>query len=454
KGREPAMGYLTVDGEYRDRDPNMLDEFFDRVAVDDADPNFAETLCETGARPVWIGLEGAELWQMFLQGLRNAPSGLLQGALSYPVDIGWFGYGCAASLGLVGSEAQGRIVDTARTAGRLLGEVAVPQLADRYQRQQSIIELNQGEALPFPNVPTGEGPAPQALDRLEQLDRFGGENAGDAAGAFLAEALRAPPTTEMRVALLASTYINSQLTQYGYHTAGRFAGGAAVKLVLSMFAARAFPVGGVAAINSWYYTAAMFLITTLGSIIRLAEKHYDKFGNLDNMTVSQLLLSFTSGVDDIDEMENMRRQTMREVDQNWDHLCWNHRRYLREVLGVSFGEESPSLDRQAEALGARLNEIRWELISANTEDEFYEALLKAHNEAIFMKQLGINHPMVDYFVRLGDPTVLHFLNMVLVSISRGFVNLTGPMDLNFWNIIMREQRRYMEQNNNPDYRFD
>lgn len=106
-------GYLSRDGRYID-DPNLIEEFFNRSEIASDHPHFAETLATTGARPVWYGLSRSEVAQAAFGSLVDTSNweSFLKGAASYPVDVGWCGYGIAAATGLIGQSAQARVSST------------------------------------------------------------------------------------------------------------------------------------------------------------------------------------------------------------------------------------------------------------------------------------------------------------------------------------------------------
>lgn len=391
------MGYLSKNGEYIENE-GMIQRLFDRMEIDDAHPDFAETIAGSPSTPLIYGLEASEIMQAVWESLKEKENwvSMAQGFASYPADIGWFGYGVASWMGALGPVNQKKVNDTGAKVGELISEAA-------------------------------EFLAPAA--------------AGTAVGVAASV-----PQNMNKLAFLGSVYLNYLLTGGVYKAAGRMAGGYATRLFVAILVSRGAASIGLGVTpqaitsNKWY-SRGFSAVTTVGSMVRTGEKMHDKFGSVAEMTLMDVIVSATTGEDDAETIKGILQQMGRDAEGRLDNL-WNDIAVEYERYGTRHYEE--------------INEIKWQLFQAMSgmrytydETEFYEKLIKAHNLCILLRDKGVDHPTIDYFINLADPTILHVMRLLFFSVMAAFGNMLTIPDtaMTYWGLLNAELSRSSEINN-------
>lgn len=432
-------GYISKSGDYISGDDSMGRLFNRREIVDDH-PDYAETLAAGNHRVVWYGMTQSELTQAALASFVKIENweAFLKGAVSYPLDIGWCGYGIVAGLGQVGRPAQERVQAT----GVRVWDVAL----EAGGIAQTIASAEDGKVLNDLASEAGR----EALNRVAEPVIDG---VRDAATDVVVDNLASGKLTKL--AFMGSVYLNYLATGGAYGFAGRWRGGQHTRMALAIFFARGVPGTALAIYNSPWFTWPMMAVTTAGSLIRLGERHYDKFGHVNNIDLLSILVSTTTGEDDPDEVDGITRNIYQQIKEQFYDLSWDYERDALERLGYNFGDEVPN--RIRERVKSTTSELR-ELsgyggyVGTPTEDGFYNFLIKAHNLAIRLKREGVEHPAVEKMIMLSDPTLLHFARMFFLSaanvvkkIDQATLNVLHEYD--FWSMIQAELQAGDEINN-------
>lgn len=381
-------GYISEDGEYETGRPGL---FGSPVLVREDDENFAEVVSGSTEQLFMYGRTHSEVFQEFLAQL-TTPQAIAQfgrGFISYPDDIRWFLYGTAAFFTLLGPAAKTRNTETVRAVTRAVG---------------------------------GDG----------------------------------TPSAKLKASVLFGVYLNYTLMRNTAGFAGRLAGGFATKLILQIVANR-FGVGFINPNNYWlernlpFFLKPLFLIVTAGSMVRLAEKHFDKFGNLDRMSLTEILVSATTGQDEPGEASQFSRLTGVDLGRRMTSAISSCDADIREANGVWFGEDSV----KARRVWDETNQLRSEgfgvsndLRTANTDDEFFDAIVRAHNIAIKAKQMGCQNPNLETFIILMDQTLVSAIGLLLEGLNAVLESQSGHYE--YWEVVIRDFER-MRNLNNPDY---
>lgn len=391
-----SEGYIATDGTYVEGDA-ILGRLFKRQELADNHPDFAETLASTSSRPVWYGLTGSELVKDAFGSFANMSNwkSFLAGAASYPMDIGWFGYGLAASTGAVGPSAQGRVLATGNRVWQVIKEAYA--------------------------VGTS-GPA--GINKL---------------------------------AFMGSVYLNYLATGGVYGAAGRWRGGQFTKIGVALLFARGVPTTAITIEESPWFNWSMFAVVMSGSVIRIGEKFHDKLGSVDSLKLMDFIISASTGEDDPDKISGIFGNATSDLSNRLDTLRFDFPRDAEERRGYRFGDDIPDYARsEIRKISSEISQIASDIrYSYYSSDEFYDHLIKAHNLCVRLKRSGVEHPTIDYFVKLADPTVLHFMRMLFFSIGNvtkhmSTANMALLRQYDFWS-MMKSEWDVGDKINNPDY---
>jgi hypothetical protein len=391
------MGYLNVKGEYVEGE-GLIQEFFNRPAIFDNDADFAETVAGSPTTPLIYGLEASEIMQAVWKALQEKENwtSMAQGFASYPIDIGWFGYGVAAWTGALGGDNERKVKATGEKVGELIEEAASFLL-----------------------------PA--------------------AAGTAVGVAASVPQNMN-KLAFLGSVYLNYLLTGGAFKAGGRFVGGMATKYFVALLISRGamsvgIPISPDSIRNNKWYSRGFLGVTTAGSMVRTGEKMHDKFGSVADLTLMDVIVSATTGEDDAEAIKGVVRQLGMDISGRLENLY--------DDIPIEY-------ERYGTASYKEMQELRWELFQAMSsvrytydENAFYEQLIKAHNTCIRLRDQGVKHPTIDYFIKLADPTLLHIIRLMFFSLMATFDNmLVIPKSANlYWDLLQAELAKGSEINN-------
>lgn len=391
------MGYLSKNGEYIE-DDGTLQRFFNRLEIEDTHLDFAETIAGSPSTPLIYGLEASEIMQAVWESLKEKENwvSMAQGFASYPADIGWFGYGVASWMGALGPANQKKVNDTGAKVGELISEAA-------------------------------------------------GFLAPAAAGSAIGVVASVPQNMN-KLAFLGSVYLNYLLTGGAFKFSGRFAGGYATRYFVALLISRgAGSFGAVvspnAILSNKWYSRGFLGVTTVGSMVRTGEKMHDKFDSVDDMTLMDVIVSATTGEDDAEAIKGVLQQMGRDAEGRLDNL--------RNDIEVEY-------ERYGTRHYQEINAIKWQLYQTKSgmrytydENEFYEKLIRAHNLCILLRDKGMKHPTIDYFINLADPTILHIMRLLFFSVMSTFSNMLVIPDaaLSYWEMLRAELARSSDINN-------
>lgn len=391
-----GQGYIAADGTYVEGDA-LFARLLRREELPDNHPDFAETLASTGARPVWYGLTGSELVREAFGSFADMSNwkNFLAGAASYPIDIGWFGYGIAAATGAVGLSAQGRVLATGNRVWQVCEEAYA--------------------------IGTS-GPA--GINKL---------------------------------AFMGSVYLNYLITGGAYAAFGRWRGGQFTQIGMALLLARGIASTAVSIEESPWFKWAMFGVVTAGSVVRIGEKFHDKLGSVDNLNLMDFIVSASTGEDDPDRIRGILGSTASDLASRLTELELDYPRDAEQRQGYSFGDEIPDYIRtEIWKTRSEISELSLSIrYSYYQSDEFYDQLIRAHNLCVRLKRSGVEHPTIDYFVKLADPTILHFVRMLFFSVANvtkhmNATNMALLREYDFWSLLKAEWE-VGDNINNPDY---
>lgn len=138
-------------------------------------------------------------------------------------------------------------------------------------------------------------------------------------------------------------------------------------------------------------------------------------------------------------------------------LGMDYPRDAEQRRGYSFGDELPDYIRdRIRATEREISDLSYSIrYSYYKSDDFYDQLIRAHNLCIRLKQSGVDHPTVDYFLKLADPTILHFTRLLAFSVANvvkhiNATNMALLREYDFWAMIQAEWA-VGGNINNPDY---
>ncbi|WP_415918915.1 hypothetical protein [Tateyamaria sp. SN6-1] len=378
-------GYIAEDGTYNTGSPGL---FGSPVLVREGDEDFAEVVSGSAEELFMYGRTHSEVFRDFTSQL-TTPQAIAQfghGFISYPDDIRWFLYGVAAWANLLGPEAKDRNTQT--------------------------------------------------------IDRFTEVVIGDGSPSFKA-----------RSTVLFGAYLNHTVMRNLAGFSGRVAGGFVIKLVMQI-ALNRYGVGFLHP-DSWvpsrtpFFLKPMFLLVSVGSVVRLAEKHFDQYGNLNSMSLTDILVSATTGQDIPGEGARFSRQTGASLAQQLESSLMFCQADIREANDISFGEGTVSADRiESEIRGMESDAftIGSRLRYASNDDDFYNAIVSAHNLAIQARQMGCQAEGLETFINLMDPTVALCLDLFLEGVNAVLMSQSGHYE--YWEVFMRDLAR-LETLNTP-----
>ncbi|MFS4438712.1 hypothetical protein ACMA5I_10900 [Paracoccaceae bacterium GXU_MW_L88] len=381
-------GYISEDGEYKTGSPGI---FGSPVLVREGDEDFAEVVSGSTERLFMYGRTHSEVFQEFLSQL-TTPEAITQfgrGFISYPDDIRWFLYGVAAYANLLGPEAKGRNTET--------------------------------------------------FQRVSQV--FGGDGT---------------PSARMKSAVLFGAYLNHTLMRNAAGFSGRLVGGFTTKLVLQI-AANRFGVGFLNPQAYWlernlpFFLRPMFLIVTAGSVVRLAEKHFDQYGDLQSMSLTDILVSATTGQDTPGDGVRFTQQTGADLANKLSNALMFCDADIREANDVSFGEGTVRADRLTQEIGELRSQafsIASDLRYASNDDEFFDAIVRAHNIAVKARLMGCAHNGLETFIILMDQTLISCMSLLLEGLNAILESQSGHYE--YWNIVIQDFENFKNLNN-PEY---
>jgi len=379
-------GYINEDGEYMTSPPRL---FGSPVLVRETDDQFAEVVSGSVERLVIWGRTNSELFQDFLNGLTD-PQVLTQfgrGFISYPDDIRWFLYGSASYANLLGPEAKRKNNETiAAVRAAITGD----------------------------DVPSGR----------------------------------------TKRAVLLSAYLNYTARRNPAGFAGRLAGGFVTTAFIQFLLNRTglgflVPSNGLPRFFAFF--PPLFIITTLGSIVRVAEKHFDEYGHLENLGLNDILVAMTTGADMPGEAGRFARAVGANLASKLSNAILFCDADIREANDVWFGEDSARADQiweETRYLHSQATQISSNLRYASSDDQFYDALIRAHNLAVRAQRLGCSAEGLDDFVILMDQTLLQCLDLFIHAIDAALVSQSGNYE--YWQYVQRDLEQ-LRSINDPDY---
>jgi len=165
------------------------------------------------------------------------------------------------------------------------------------------------------------------------------------------------------------------------------------------------------------------------------------FGSVADLSLMDLIVSATTGEDDAEAIKGVVRQLGMDISGRLENLY--------DDIPIEY-------ERYGTASYKEMQELRWELFQAMSsvrytydENAFYEQLIKAHNTCIRLRDQGVKHPTIDYFIKLADPTLLHIIRLMFFSLMATFDNmLVIPKSANlYWDLLQAELAKGSEINN-------
>ncbi|WP_005620364.1 hypothetical protein [Tritonibacter mobilis] len=359
------------------------------VLVREGDVDFAEVVSGSVEKLAIYGRTHSEVWTDFVSQLTTteALAQFGRGFISYPDDIRWFLYGVGAWANILGPEAKDRNTKTIQAVNAAV---------------------------------TGDG----------------------------------TPSGSLKRAVLLSAFLNHTVMRNFAGFVGRLAGGAVTTAFIQILMNRvglSFLVPDRGVPKFFAFFPPLFLITCTGAVVRLAEKHFDKYGNLDNMGLTDILAAIATGQDEPDIGSSFMRLAGADLARRISSAVMSCGADIREANNVWFGEDSSNARnlhaeiRQLEAdMSAASNDLRY----ARNDDEFYDALIRSHNIAIKSKRLGCRNEELEIFIILMDQTLLECLNMFIDSMVAVMESQTGNYE--YWKVVEADKAR-MSLLNNTDY---
>jgi hypothetical protein len=445
-----ADGYISKSGEYISGD-DTLGRLFTRSEIKDDHEDYAEVLETENHKVIWYGMTKNELIRAAFGSLvegdnwKNFGSGMT----SYPVDLGWFGYGMAAATGVIGPSAQQRVVNTGLKVWSLVTE------ADEVLGEITTIE--KGLSGEKPQKPPHTNIGTQIKDGVVEAMQ---DKAADGI---------INPKSLTKLSFLISVYLNHLATGGLYNAAGRFVGGTITNQLVALLLARGIPPKQIAIANSGWFTWPMTVIVTAGSVIRLGEKLFQKFGNLDNLDLLSIAVSATTGEDDFDAIRKTTSSIYRDIKSGMEDLSYAYERDAIERWGYGYGyindewrdKEAPKYIKDiAKKNAEEILTLAWDSYydhhGTPTEDQLYNYLIKVHSLCVKLQREGVEDPIIDKMVSLADPTILHFARLFAFSYANVIKKIDSVLmddlrEYDFWSLLEGELLAH-DMINNPNIR--
>ena len=410
------MGYIDTDGEYHNVDePSIFQRLWHPPDIWENSKDYSEIVVTNGAKPVLYGLSSSEIFNTFMSEVsaRNNWQTVAEGFISYPVDIGWFGYTLAAAPGALGPIAKDRVSQTWGRARELIGEA-------------SGISLTIGTG--FIEGAAAEGVAQGGIG-----------------------------TTKL---VFAANVVANHLIHGGLlHTVGRMAGGLATRYVLALLITKGFgrwfpplAVSTQAIANNPRLTRSLMFMTKVGSITRKGDLKIRETGSLQGMGLIDTIVTLMTGESDpkgvnafIHDMKTSLRDTLSALEREiWSDLL------ERRLKRPSYYDE-PKTDIILRQLGREAGSISIQIMNYNN-DEFLDLVIRAHNLSVHLFRQGYQTDPVNRIRTLGDPTFLVWTRAYMASLTSVLGNfLHMPEQGRWWDMMMKEELVRANNLNNPDH---